>query len=167
MSRAASPDLIRLWQQRINSHAGSGLSVVRFCQAHGLQPYNFYFWRRKLAMLSPTNPNQSYRSPAGDRATRRGQASGNQASNYQARRGRGRSQLSRRESDLDGSSGLASAGLASAGLVPLRIVDSSPSSSVCIRFASGVMLEASAEMACRAIEQILVTEQALRRGELC
>jgi hypothetical protein len=157
MSRAASPDLIRLWQQRINSHARSGLSVVRFCQAHGLEPYNFYFWRRKLATLSPAKPNHLNHSPAGDRASRRGQASGNQA-----RRGRGPSQLSRRESDLDGSSGLASA-----GLVPLRIVDSSPSSSVCIRFASGVVVEASAEMACRAIEQILVTEQALRRGELC
>ncbi len=49
MARAANAEQVRLWRQRIDSQARSGLSVVRFCQAHGLQPYNFYFWRRKLA----------------------------------------------------------------------------------------------------------------------
>lgn len=141
MARAASAELVQLWRQRIDSHARSGLSVVGFCQAHGLQPYNFYFWRRKLAESGPRSPGVSHR-----RHSRGGNSS---------RKAVNECQLNGEEQVVVDSAG---------GLLPLRIVNGLSSTSVCIRFASGVTVEAPAELACRAIEQILLTEQTLRES---
>jgi transposase-like protein len=37
------------WRHRFNEFARSGLSVERFCAAHNVSEYKFYYWRRKLS----------------------------------------------------------------------------------------------------------------------
>ena len=36
------------WQLVIESQAGSGLSVKKFCENEGINPSSFYQWRKKL-----------------------------------------------------------------------------------------------------------------------
>lgn len=154
MARAANAEQVQAWQQRIDSQVRSGLSVAQFCRKQGLQAYNFYFWRRKLA-----NSGQSGR---GSKNQGRSRGGGDSTSNSVG------------DNRIGGGEFAQFSGAGSTGLVPLRIVGGVPSSVLCIRFASGVMVEVPAEMACRTIEQILVTEQALRdaasdqvRGAAC
>jgi hypothetical protein len=59
MARSSSPELYQLWQQRIHDQSQSELSVLEFCKLHNLQPYNFYFWRRKLAPKTEPVSNES------------------------------------------------------------------------------------------------------------
>jgi transposase-like protein len=37
------------WRERFDDYARSGLSVERWCVAHDLSEYRFYYWRRKLS----------------------------------------------------------------------------------------------------------------------
>jgi hypothetical protein len=55
MARASSPELLQRWQQRIQEHIQSGLSVSEYCRIHEIEPYNFYYWRRRI--VSPDKPN--------------------------------------------------------------------------------------------------------------
>jgi len=36
------------WQQKLDQHSQSGLSIRAFCGQHGLTETAFYFWRREL-----------------------------------------------------------------------------------------------------------------------
>lgn len=37
------------WQQLIDEHQHSGLSVARYCETKGIAQSNFYLWRKKLS----------------------------------------------------------------------------------------------------------------------
>ena len=36
------------WRERIAEQAGSGLSIKQFCKEHGVTPWSFYDWRKRL-----------------------------------------------------------------------------------------------------------------------
>ena len=40
------------WRLVIESQAGSGLSVKKFCENEGINPSSFYQWRKKLEQQS-------------------------------------------------------------------------------------------------------------------
>lgn len=39
----------RFWRRMIADHPGSGMSVLAWCDEHGVSAPSFYVWRRKLA----------------------------------------------------------------------------------------------------------------------
>jgi hypothetical protein len=59
MARTSDPKQVQHWQNLVESQAQSGLSVQQFCIANNIQPYTFYFWRRKF---TPKEPSQSTNS---------------------------------------------------------------------------------------------------------
>lgn len=65
MARSSNPEVTQLWQLRIEDQVASGMTVAAYCQLNGIQPYNFYFWRRKFAMLDTGISQQSTSVPAG------------------------------------------------------------------------------------------------------
>gem|GEM_PF-392018 len=56
MARTSGPNQIQHWQNLLESQAQSGLSVKHFCNANNIQPYTFYFWRKRLAPKEPSQP---------------------------------------------------------------------------------------------------------------
>ena len=52
MARPKDPDLEKLWRQRCQRQAASGLSVAAFCAREGVSPTGFYSWKRRLAVAS-------------------------------------------------------------------------------------------------------------------
>jgi len=38
-----------LWQQRLDDHEASGLSIVAWCEQQDIREPSFYAWRRRLA----------------------------------------------------------------------------------------------------------------------
>ena len=54
MARTSDPNQIQHWQNLLESQAQSGLNVKQFCNANNIQPYSFYFWRRKLTPKKPS-----------------------------------------------------------------------------------------------------------------
>jgi hypothetical protein len=78
MARPKDPELERLWRQRFQRQAASGLSVAAFCAREGVSPNRFYYWKRRLAVSSeaaacrsdlfvpvrvPMQPRDPYASP--------------------------------------------------------------------------------------------------------
>ena len=48
MAKRRSEEREAFWREQVRTHAASGLSVRRFCEAHGLSEASFYAWRRTL-----------------------------------------------------------------------------------------------------------------------
>jgi transposase-like protein len=48
MARPKDPELDRVWRQRIQRQAFSGLSMAEFCRRQGISPRLFYAWRDRL-----------------------------------------------------------------------------------------------------------------------
>jgi hypothetical protein len=44
------------WRARLARHAGSGLSITRFCEAEGVSMPSFFNWRRRLAGAGGARP---------------------------------------------------------------------------------------------------------------
>jgi len=42
------------WRMVIESQAGSGLSIKKFCEHEGINPSSFYLWRKKLEQQRDT-----------------------------------------------------------------------------------------------------------------
>ena len=51
MGRAANPELVVLWRNRVASQGRSGLSIVKYCRREGLSASNFHAWKRRLLAL--------------------------------------------------------------------------------------------------------------------
>ena len=56
MARPRDPNLDRTWQQRIQRHSASGLSIAAFCRREGLSPRLFYAWTGRLKARSAPKP---------------------------------------------------------------------------------------------------------------
>ncbi|MCU0714095.1 MAG: hypothetical protein MUC43_18715 [Pirellula sp.] len=54
MARTSDPNQIQHWKNLLESQVQSGLSVKQFCNANNIQPYTFYFWRRKFTPKEPS-----------------------------------------------------------------------------------------------------------------
>jgi hypothetical protein len=48
MARPKNTELDRVWRQRIQRQASSGLSIAEFCRRQGLSARLFYAWRDRL-----------------------------------------------------------------------------------------------------------------------
>ncbi len=48
MAKRRSEEREAFWREQVRTHAASGLSVRRFCEANGLSEASFYAWRRTL-----------------------------------------------------------------------------------------------------------------------
>ena len=46
--RRRNPEIERVWRERIEAWAASGMSARAFCGEHGIGPASFYSWRRRL-----------------------------------------------------------------------------------------------------------------------
>jgi hypothetical protein len=53
MPRTADSATHRLWHQRLERFAHSGLSIAAFCRREGVSQPSFYAWRRRLGENSP------------------------------------------------------------------------------------------------------------------
>ena len=53
MPRIANAATHRLWHQRLERFARSGLSIAAFCRREGVSQPSFYSWRRRLGEGSP------------------------------------------------------------------------------------------------------------------
>jgi transposase-like protein len=42
------------WQDLVNEHSRSGLSVTSFCQDHQINPQRFYLWRQRFQAQAQT-----------------------------------------------------------------------------------------------------------------
>jgi hypothetical protein len=53
MPRTTEAARQRLWQERLQRFARSGLSIAAFCQQEGISQPSFYAWRRRLCAGRP------------------------------------------------------------------------------------------------------------------
>jgi hypothetical protein len=60
MSRPRNPVLERVWRERLDRQAASGLSISAFCEREGVSSASFHSWKRRLAERSfPALPEPS------------------------------------------------------------------------------------------------------------
>lgn len=66
MSRMTKSKRIQLWQDRLNRHAASQLTVADFCEREAVSIPSFYQWRRRLTprIESPTKRRKRRPDPS-------------------------------------------------------------------------------------------------------
>lgn len=56
MARQPDPAVRSRWQSLLDLQPRSGLTVVQFCDSHGVSTASFYQWRRRLREQPPADP---------------------------------------------------------------------------------------------------------------
>ena len=64
MARIASPAKWQEWEDRFARFERKGLPIRQFCEAEGVRPGTFWYWRRNLAGNAISRPNQPTRREA-------------------------------------------------------------------------------------------------------
>ena len=59
MARLASAAKWQEWEERLSRFERSGLSIRRFCEAEGVNPGTFWYWRRNLSGDATPRPRKT------------------------------------------------------------------------------------------------------------
>jgi hypothetical protein len=62
--RRRSEEKEQFWRQMVDGHAGSGLSVWRYCSDRGVSEQSFFAWRKELARRDAAARQKRARSAA-------------------------------------------------------------------------------------------------------
>jgi transposase-like protein len=62
--RRRSEEKEQFWRQMVDGHAGSGLSVRRYCSDRGVSEQSFFAWRKELARRDAAARQKRARSPS-------------------------------------------------------------------------------------------------------
>lgn len=54
----ADPEKVKFWQQHVDYHRKSGLSLQKYCQQHQLKDYQLQYWKHKYRP-QPSSPSSS------------------------------------------------------------------------------------------------------------